>query len=183
MKKWKIIKETNVSPSKWYPLFKQKVKLPNGETIDDYYVSKLGDAVSIVAITSDKKIILTDEYKQGIRKNILNIPSGRVDKNNILEEEARRELYEETGYTTKKKLKYLGYIYFSPVKDTSVIHGYLATDVIKKDNSQLDETEQIEVELHPVNKLNKMIRESLIKKTDAISFIYLAKLKFPDYFN
>jgi len=58
MKKWKIIKEVDVSPSKWFPVLQHTVELPNGKIVDDYFFSPLGNVVMILPITSKNEIIL-----------------------------------------------------------------------------------------------------------------------------
>ena len=37
IKKWRLLKEEDVSPSRWFPLYKHTVKLSSGKIIDDYY--------------------------------------------------------------------------------------------------------------------------------------------------
>jgi len=37
IKPWILLEEDDISPSVWYPLRKQKVQLPNGLVIDDYF--------------------------------------------------------------------------------------------------------------------------------------------------
>ncbi len=36
IQKWTKISSEDVSPSKWFPISKHKVKLPNGTIVDDF---------------------------------------------------------------------------------------------------------------------------------------------------
>jgi len=82
IKKWELISEVDVSPSKWFPLFKDTVKLPDGKIVDDYYVSKLGDVAMILAITKTKELLFVRQYKHGVQEIILELPAGRIGKKN-----------------------------------------------------------------------------------------------------
>src|SRR4030067_3853160 len=95
IRKWKIIKERDISPSPWFPLFKHKVRLPNGKIINDYYLSKLGDVVMIVPFTKNNEIIFARQYKHGAGEVIIELPAGRIKDGNKPEKEARIELEEE----------------------------------------------------------------------------------------
>src|SRR3989344_1888754 len=97
LKKWKLISEKDVSPSKWFPLFRDKVELPNGHVVDDYYLSKLGDVGMVIAVTKDKEVLFVNQYKHAAGEIIYELPAGRLDNNTPLEG-AKNELEEETGY-------------------------------------------------------------------------------------
>ncbi|MFH1509498.1 MAG: hypothetical protein ABIE68_05005 [bacterium] len=58
MKKWKVIKEEDVSPSKWFPVIRHEVELLEGTIIDDYFFSPLGNVVMVLPITTNNEIVL-----------------------------------------------------------------------------------------------------------------------------
>src|SRR3989344_5360996 len=93
IKKWKLLKEEDISPSQWFPLFKHKVQLPNGKIVD-YYLSKLGDVSMIVAVTTNKEVVFVRQYKHGAGEIVIELPAGRIRKGNIPEREAIMELEE-----------------------------------------------------------------------------------------
>ena len=59
------------------------------------------NTVSVIAITEDKKIIVTKELQPQLKKYFLNVPAGRMDRGEIPKQTAIRELKEETGYKAK----------------------------------------------------------------------------------
>jgi len=182
IKKWEVLEETDISPSSWFPLYKHKIKLPNGKVVDDYYISKVGDVSMVVALTKSKKIIFVRQYKHGTGDVIIELPAGRIRKGNSPEKEAVMELAEETGYEGSE-VELLGMIHGEPSKDTFNVYGYLIKNVELKNSQNLEETEDIEVLLFPASEIDKKVKEGVICSSDTLSFIYLAKLKYPELFS
>jgi|SRR3989344_1720220 len=179
-KNWKVLEETDVSPSKWFPLFKHKVMLPNKKIINDYYISKLGDVAMIVPITIDGEFVFVRQYKHGVGGVIMEFPAGRIGKNSS-EKAARMELKEETGYIAKK-LEYLGFVYLTPSKDTSKMNGFLAVGLSTPGKQNLDKNENIEVIRIPANEVDTMVNRGGIIASDTLALLYLTKLRFPELF-
>jgi ADP-ribose pyrophosphatase len=62
--------------------------------------------VVVLALTKDKKVLLIEQRRIPVGKNVIEFPAGLVNddsnsKNETLEDAARRELLEETGYEAK----------------------------------------------------------------------------------
>ena len=138
-KKWELLKEVDISPSPWFPLYKHTVKLPNGKIIDDYYLSKLGDVSMIVAVTTNKEVVFVRQYKHGAGEIVIELPAGRIRKGNIPEREAIMELEEETGFVAEK-LEPLGFMFAEPSKDTQKTYGFLVRNVEVKRKQKFDIT-------------------------------------------
>ncbi len=181
MKKWELLEEVDISPSPWFPLFKHKVKLPNGRVIDDYYLSKMGDVVMVLPVTKKREIVFVRQYKHGANDVIVELPAGRVKKEYDLEKNAILELEEETGYVAQR-LKPLGTLYGEPSKDNYKVFGYLALDLEENKGQKFDENEDIEVLHIRIEDVEDMVKNGKICAPDTIAFIKLAQLKFPSIF-
>lgn len=181
IKKWEILYEEDISPSPWFPLYKHKVKLPNGKVVEDYYLSKVGNVAMIVPITTKKEIVFVRQYKHGAGEVIIELPAGRIKTGHEPVETAKIELEEETGYCSNE-LTYLGTIFGEPSKDTFKVYGYLTKNLSLKHLQKFDENEDIEVILIPANKVDDKIKNSEIIASDTITFIKLAQLKEPGLF-
>ncbi len=172
VKKWKILSEKDVSPSRWFPVFRQKVELPNKKVID-YFVSRFSDCVMIVAVTDKREIVFARQYRNGIRKVTVELPAGSIDKGETALKAARRELREETGYEAGRIFK-IGNVIGNSSKDGYKIHCFFATGLRKREQ-MLDETEDIEVLRIPVGQVNEMIDKGKICTMETISTLAIAK--------
>ena len=181
LEKWKLMHEDDISPSPWFPLFRHKVKLPNGRVVDDYYLSKVGDVAMIVPITIDKKIVFVKQYKHGAGEVIVELPAGRIKNGSDPEVVAKTELEEETGYYTDKLIE-LGIVYGEPSKDTFKVYGYLAPELEIKHEQKFDKNEEIITIEISAKMVDRAIIRGKIKASDTITFIKMAQLKAPEFF-
>lgn len=82
----------------------------------------------VVPVTTDGKIVMVTQYRYPFGKKFLELPAGKLEKNEDPFVCAERELTEETGYTCKNIIK-LGKIAASPGFCTELLHIYLAKDL------------------------------------------------------
>ncbi len=93
-------------------------------------VVRFGQSVAIVPLKSDKKVILIKQFRAPLNDWILEIPAGRVEQGESLEETARRELEEEIGYIPRRLIK-VASIYMTPGYSDEVLHIFIALDLEK----------------------------------------------------
>jgi len=62
----------------------------------------IGGIVVMVAITPAKTVLLEKQFRPPLGRNVIELPAGLVDPGETMEEAARRELIEETGWAAKK---------------------------------------------------------------------------------
>src|SRR3989344_8424401 len=114
---WKRLARKTLIDTKFLKVYEDKVKLPNGNIIDDYSVIAKPSYSMIVALNTDGNIITIDEYKYAIDRVIHTLPAGHIEEGEDPLESAKRELAEETGYTGGE-WEYLGEFYEYPTKDS-----------------------------------------------------------------
>lgn len=136
------IKSEKIYEGKILNLKVDTVELPDKKYTKREIVEHSG-GVGIVAITKEDKIILVNQYRQAISKEIFEIPAGKLEIGEEPRATALRELQEETGYSAKK-LRYVNEFYPTPGYCTEKIHLFLA-DGLEPGEQSLDEHEYVEV--------------------------------------
>ena len=132
-----------------------------------------GGAV-VVAVTEDSKIIMVNQFRYPLQKNIFELPAGKLDYNEDPYNCAVRELEEETGYKAKK-IKKLGQIYTTPGFCTELLHIYLAEDLIPGNHSREEGEQGMEVFEFSKQQIEEKIDNNEITDAKSICGIYLAQ--------
>lgn len=74
------------------------VRMPDGDEAEREIVEH-DDAVAVVAVTTDERVLLLRQYRHAIGRYVLEIPAGKLDVDGeAVEDAARRELAEELAY-------------------------------------------------------------------------------------
>jgi 8-oxo-dGTP pyrophosphatase MutT (NUDIX family) len=176
IQKWRIISEEDVSPSKWFPLSRHVVELPNGKRLNDYFLARLGNVAMIVPVTEKGEFILVKQYKHGIGEITLEFPAGLIENGQEPIDAAHAELEQETGIVTDKMI-FLGELWTLPSKSSSRLYGFFATDVKITKPQQLDISEEIEVVTIAANEMNEKIISGEINCSDTLALFTLYKAK------
>lgn len=147
---WKKISEEEVGLG--YRTFLQRTySMPNGKEAL-FTIKKEADIVCCLALTKDKKVILVKQFRQGPEEQLVDIPAGMIDKNELPEDAMKRELLEETGYMGEIEFvakKYIGSY------STSTAYIFFVRNCEKIAEQKLDESEFIEVELMDFEEFRK----------------------------
>ena len=149
-------------------LRRDEVILPNGRTATRGVVEHPG-AVAVVPITKTGQVVLVRQFRHPVGRIILEVPAGKLDRNEKPEDCALRELAEETGFVANK-LRKLTSMYTTPGFSNEVIHLYLAEDLVESDQRP-DEDEFIKTEQYSPEQIRQMIKSGEI--CDAKSLVAL----------
>ncbi|MBL4800633.1 MAG: NUDIX hydrolase [Emcibacter sp.] len=96
---WKKLKSENVYENeRGIVVEKQKVQLPDGTVLSDYYQIKMRNFVTMVIQDEQHRFLCLKQYKHGMGKVGLTLPGGIIEEDEGPLETAARELMEETGY-------------------------------------------------------------------------------------
>ena len=173
IKKWKILESRFVIDNQWCRVKQDKVQLPNGLIVDDYFVNIRPEIVLILPITKNQEVVLVRQYRHGVEEILIELPAGTFDpqQENSLDA-AHRELEEETGYQASELIP-LAKIYDNPVKDKTLIHIFMAIDVTLTGKQNLDTTEEIEAILIPLTEIKAHILSGTIQVAGTISALFM----------
>jgi ADP-ribose pyrophosphatase len=148
-----------------------KCELPNGKIIEGV-VLEYGDWVTIVALTKKQEVVMVRQYRHGAQKVILELPGGAMDaEDESPVSAARRELLEETGYTSDTFIQ-IGCVSPNPANQTNLIYSFLALDADKLSSQNQDETEEIEVVLKPLEEVIAMAKSGELLQSMQVSAMF-----------
>ena len=173
LKKWKTLKSQMVLNHPWCQVRQDEIELPNGKVIDDYFVYIKPEIALILPITSNREVIFVRQYRHAVGDFFIELPAGNFNPSQETAESAAiRELQEETGYTAQQ-VKKIGTLYDKPSKDTNQIHLFLAENVIKTGEQNLDITEEIEILSIPVESVLDKIHQGEISVAGTVAALLL----------
>lgn len=138
----------------------------------DFIVVSIGSGVGVVPVTNDGRFLMVREYRIGAGEEQWNWPAGGLEVGEDVEQCARRELMEETGYQAGE-LTYIGRFNSAPSYLEGALHYYLSTDLTKI-NSMRDEPLLVEAGLFTKEEVKKLIANGGIKHTGTIAAFFLA---------
>jgi len=168
------IKKTKKYKGKNIDIVLYETKL-NGTRISQEIVEQ-GNGVAVLAIDDDE-VIVVNEFRYPVGY-VLEIPAGNVDEGETALKCAKRELLEETGYKAKK-IEHLIRFFPKLGYNTQIIDCYVATELTKISEPNLDEDELITVKKIKFRKLLNMINNGKISGSYTICavMIYAARKK------
>jgi ADP-ribose diphosphatase len=130
-----------------------------------------GGAV-VVAVKENGKIIFVKQYRYPLDKALIELPAGKLEKNEDPIHCAIRELEEETGYSSGK-IEKLGSIFTTPGFCTEELHIFLSMD-LKPGNHNREEGEfGMQIFELSLDEIEEKIKTAEIKDSKTICGIYM----------
>jgi ADP-ribose pyrophosphatase len=156
---------TNIYSGKVVTLNVDRVRLPNGVTIDLEIVRHPG-AAAVVPLKENGDVVLIRQFRHAADGFIYEIPAGKLHRNEDPLDCAARELEEEIGYRAGQ-FELLSSIFTAPGFADEVIHIYVATQ-LTKGRQNLDHDEVLEVVEMPLDEAVRKIEEGTIRDAKTI---------------
>ena len=130
-------------------------------------------SVIILPLDADGQLIFVRQYRHAAGLDLLELPAGTLDKDELPETCATREVREETGMAAGK-LESLGGFYLAPGYSTEYMYVYLATD-LRYDPLEADADEFLTVERFPLKEALSMFESGEIQDAKSLAAILLAR--------
>jgi ADP-ribose pyrophosphatase len=166
-------KSTLAYKCKIFDIWEEEFDLPNGKKTRQSWISH-NPTVAIVAINEKNELLLIRQYRNAVKKNLLEIPAGSLDgseKSPVIC--AQRELAEETGFKAKTLIKlFEGYLL--PGYCNEYMYFFLAQDLIHAPLTP-DEDEFIETMPVSFSQARKLCKNGGIVDAKTVLGILLAE--------
>lgn len=159
LKKWERLQTKELYNNGYWSYKLDKFRIENGHEGDYHYVHTNGSSMS-VPILNNGNIILINQFRYLNQKESLEFPCGSNEGGLSAEENAIKELREETGYSSKR-LNFIGE--FSPFTGASdeLCSVFIAQE-LKKSPLPSDKTEEFEILEFNKTEIDELIKNHKI---------------------
>lgn len=171
---WETLSARYIFESPWHKIRQDRVRL-RGQELTYTWLEHPG-SVFVVPVTADGRFVLIRVYRYTVDEWCWELPAGGLgDKRGIpLEQAARDELREETGFTGGSFEKLGVYFTGNGVMDLELT-AFLARGVEKNASQELEHTEQIDrVGLFTPEEVRGMLARNEIKDGESAFCLLLA---------
>jgi ADP-ribose pyrophosphatase len=166
IKPWKILETSYLHPS----IRVDQCKLSNGQVLDCHLL-EYADEIMIFALTKKQEVVLIKQYRHGVQDVILELPGGSVDDGETALEAAKRELMEETGYSSASFIE-VGCVSPNPAIYINKFYSFLALDAELTGNQSAHDVESIERCLIPLDDVIAMAKSATLIHSLNISTLF-----------
>lgn len=176
---WRVTASDYVLDSPYLRIRRDRIVLPDGTVVEDYYVRESRGYVIVFALTRAREVVLVRQYKHGIGKRLLELTAGLIDEGEEPHETAVRELAEETGYAART-VEHVRSFVTEPSNADTIAHLFYARDAYRSGEQNLDVTEDIAVELVRLEELRNLLRSGEIESMPHVGAIYFMLDRFAE---
>jgi len=125
---WKKLSSKIILNHPRLTVVEDRVELPNGIVTDYLRYKNTGDAITVICIRPDGKILVQKDYSYPPDRFLLQFPGGSIIKNESPKVAARRELREESGWLVNK-LTFIGSYLINNRKSDQKMHVFVAEEI------------------------------------------------------
>lgn len=143
LKPWRVLaSRTLLDAPPWLRVRAERIELPDGRVVEDFYQLDQPDFVCIFPEMADGRILAQRQYRHGVRGLCMTFPGGHCEGSDADPlATAQRELMEETGCTAER-WDFLGSYVTNANAGGAIAHMYRAVgcrQVAAPDSGDLEE--------------------------------------------
>jgi len=168
---WKITRSEPVVDCRIFTVRKDITVNPRTGREHEMFVMEHPDWVNVIPLTADEQVVMVEQWRHGTRSIHLETPGGLADPHESVQQCARRELLEETGYEAGEVIS-LATVHPNPSIQNNLQHYIVATNCRRVREPALDHAEDIAVRLVRLADIPRMIEAGEITHGIVIGAFY-----------
>lgn len=175
MNQWKVVSQKTALKTELFDVKKIKYKSAAGK-IRVHYQAERAPVVSVFPLTDKYEIYLISQYREMLRKTVLEAVAGYVNQNETAIAAAKRELKEEAGIEALQ-LEEIARVQIAGSVFKGSVNLFLAKGLEIGDNNP-EENEKIEVVKMPLKEaVQKVMSGEINHSSSMIGIMMLDKLR------
>lgn len=151
MLEWTEISRKILNKCRIFDLYQVEKISPHGDQ-GNFFLLDAPDWVTVIPLLKDNKgidcFLMVEQYRHGSNEITLEFPAGMVDDGEMPLKAAKRELLEETGYSSGKIIE-IGAVSPNPAFMNNLTYTFIADDLDSIAEQALDNDEFIHFHLIP----------------------------------
>jgi 8-oxo-dGTP pyrophosphatase MutT (NUDIX family) len=165
---WDPVENEVVGEYKAFNVRRHVMRSPRTGDLHEFHVVDVPMCVQVIAFTTDERVILVEQFRQGVQRVSLEFPAGVVENGEDPVKAAVRELEEETGYTAAHA-ELLADFDPDPAIQSNAIKVIVARGCTADGERNQDDGEDVDVRIVAVDQVEEMIDDGRIRHTASVS--------------
>ncbi|MCX7928581.1 MAG: NUDIX hydrolase [Patescibacteria group bacterium] len=167
----KIISKKQKFQSKLFTLWEVDVKInKKKQTWETVSLNGVTKSVMIIPITSDNKIILIKKFCTASNTYEYVLPGGKVEREELLKQTAKRELIEEIGFEPKELIP-LGPFKILPAYLVGTTYGFIGKNLKINQKYFEEEIEILKKSAFTLQEILEMIKNKKIRDVRTVAIL------------
>jgi len=150
--RWKKLREEPYATTRIFDVVRAIYHHPRREKPQDFFVINPPDWVNVVALTTDRQLVLVRQFRYGINEFSLEIPGGIIEAGEDPVAAGVRELREESGFVGHNA-RLLGSVHPNPAMQSNRCHLVLVEEAQRSADLEWDPDEEMEILTKPVDEV------------------------------
>ena len=169
---WKKLGTTPLGDFKVFTIRRDRKVSPRTGSEHDFFVIDCVNWVNVIAVTSDRQLVMVEQFRHGTETVELEIPGGMMDAKDASPDICgTRELREETGYEgTNARL--IGDVWANPAIMSNTCYTVLVENCHCVHPLEWDHAEELITKLVPVAELPSLVASGKIKHPLVVVALY-----------
>lgn len=154
---WELVESEQLADYRITRVRRDRRRSPRTGAEHDFIVLQMREWVNVIAVTRQARIVIIEQYRHGTQEVGVEIPGGVVDPGDSeLEQAARRELLEETGYEAEEFVC-IGKVTANPAIQDNRCHTFVALGAHAVGEARLEAGEDIAVGEVGIDEMGELI--------------------------